>query len=318
MAAILLAASVATSEEPSIGLIFDNPRMDLGRMEAAGNIEHDFRFHVVGDAPVEILDVRPSCGCLHPSLAKRVYAPGESGVLRFGVHAISQQNGRRRYQVTLNVRQGILRDAIPVVLEMDLQKPIEIQPSNLMVYVQGGRPIHQTLRIVAPPTIRIVQVRTSSERVGADRVVESREDPNVRQVTLTIEGEFPPGRTEEWVTLRTAGAKEETLVVPVTVVHPTRVRVVPDKLTTNRAILGDRPARWQVLLADSKSEPMRIEAASCVDPRVRIDWPKDRTARCRLIVELAPLPSETPFETEILLKVAEPVAAALSIPVRVD
>lgn len=312
------ASATFAADDASVGILFDNPHVDLGRIEAAGTIQQDFPFHIVGDAPVEILDVRPSCGCLHPALSKRVYAPGESDVLRFAVHATSQQNGKRRFQVTLNTRQGARLDTIPVVLEMDLHKLVEVQPSNLLLYVRGASPIHQTLQIKAPPTIQIVKVQSSSEQLDLDSIVKSREDPNLKQVSLTVHGEFPAGRTEEWVTIQTSGAKEETLVVPVTIVRPTRVRVVPDKLTTNRTVLGNRPAKWQVLLADAKSEPIRIEAATCADPRVRIDWPKDRTTRCRLIVELTPLPAEVPFETEVMLKIAEPVAVTLSIPLRVD
>lgn len=319
LVALLSAARAAASEAPS-GMLFSRTHVSLGRVEAAGDLEHRFAFRVAGRDPVQIVDVRPSCGCIAPGLSKRVYAPGEQGELVFRVHAASQPQGPRRFLVSLHVRQGAQSTTIPLTLEVDLFKPIEVTPSNLLLHLNGSGPIEQNLTIAEarPRPLKILEVRSSSPKIVARLNAPPREDGRVQQVSLTIAGDFPPGQSQETVVIRTADAQHAELVVPVTVVRASRIRVLPDRLHGSRPASPQKTATWQVLLSDSKGEPIEIESVECADSSVEVAWPSGPTTRCRLAVTAAPAAQTGPFESEIVVRIAKPVATRLTLPIRLQ
>ena len=65
------------SERPA--LRFGEYLVNLGRLNEGTGAYGVFRFLNTGDAPLTILDLSPSCGCLKPRLDKETYAAGEAG-----------------------------------------------------------------------------------------------------------------------------------------------------------------------------------------------------------------------------------------------
>jgi hypothetical protein len=63
--------------------VLDN-QFDFGVVEQgkAAVIEHEFSFKSVGEEPLELTEVHPSCGCTASIPSATVFAPGETGVLR--------------------------------------------------------------------------------------------------------------------------------------------------------------------------------------------------------------------------------------------
>lgn len=64
-------------EEPQIE--FDTPAYDFGKIRAGIEVLHDFWFTNTGTGPLEILAVRPSCGCTQAGAYDHIVQPGQSG-----------------------------------------------------------------------------------------------------------------------------------------------------------------------------------------------------------------------------------------------
>ena len=58
---------------------FDTPVYDFGRVKSGDDIQHDFWFHDTGNGSLEILQVKPSCGCTTANNYDRIVEPGQSG-----------------------------------------------------------------------------------------------------------------------------------------------------------------------------------------------------------------------------------------------
>lgn len=312
----VLVAACATNAWGS-GLVFELEYRNLGRIEAAGDLVEEFPFKVTGQGPVEILDVQASCGCIQPSISKRIYAPGDRDKLIFGIHATSQAEGKKRHQVTLTYRQAGEVVSLPIILDLELYKPIVVEPSNLLLYVQGDRPIRQVLTVTdkRPLPLDIRGVSTSSARLHPRLLETPGADPAIRRVELVVEGDFPPGKSEEQLMIRTADARHADLVVPVTVVRSSRLRVLPEEL--HAKVGGARAPSWLVLISDTKGEAIEIDSATCTLPGIRIDAPREATSRCRLRVSVDER-SVHPFEGEVEIHVAKPIPAVLRLPIRLD
>jgi len=58
---------------------FDTPIYDFGKIRSGIEVLHDFWFTNTGTGPLEILAVRPSCGCTQAGAYDHIVQPGQSG-----------------------------------------------------------------------------------------------------------------------------------------------------------------------------------------------------------------------------------------------
>jgi hypothetical protein len=300
------------------GLIFDREFVALGRVEVAGDLIQEFPFKVAGEAPVQILDLKASCGCITPTLSKRVYGPGERDTLVFGIHAASQSEGKKRFQVSLSYRQTGDVVTVPIFVDVELYRPIAVEPSTLLVHVSGERPFRQSLTVRHQRGEPLGEIRAS---VSTPKMV-ARVLPGVagessqRRVEVQLATDFPMGKTDERILLHIDGDKPVDIVVPVSVVRASRIKVLPEVLHAHAR--GGQAPSWQVLVSDARGEPIRIDRIEGPGSIVRVSYPKEATKACRLQVKIDPQASATKIDESITVHLAEPIATKLVLPVRVD
>lgn len=89
-----------------------------------------FPFENKGSQPVEILDIQTSCGCTAAKLEKRVYQPGESGVIR-GEYNAGDRQGKQLN--TIKVRtDNAEQPEILLQLEIDVPQLLAVKPGLLL------------------------------------------------------------------------------------------------------------------------------------------------------------------------------------------
>jgi hypothetical protein len=128
-------------------LKWEQPRQTFVPQLGEKTVAAKYRFTNTGSSPVSILDVRPSCGCTTATLAKKSYAPGESGEIDakfdFAGHVGHQE---KWIYVTTNVA-----GSEPTVLSLlvDIPPDVTIQPEFVMWRI-GDPPSPKTMRVSIP------------------------------------------------------------------------------------------------------------------------------------------------------------------------
>src|SRR5262245_29994329 len=69
------------SQPPERALECPEPTVRAGEVRAGTPLAHDFHLVNHGTQPIEITDVRTTCGCLAPQLDRRQLAPGAEAIL---------------------------------------------------------------------------------------------------------------------------------------------------------------------------------------------------------------------------------------------
>jgi hypothetical protein len=184
-------------------LKWDQPQQIFAPKPGEKTVTARYRFTNIGAAPVSILDVRPSCGCTTATLAKKEYAPGESGEieakLNFAGHVWHQE---KWIYVTTNT---VGEEPALLSLTVDIPPEVTIQPEFVMWRV--GDPLEpKTMRVVIPdgiPTKMIaaqadnptMQVRLREVQAGKEWEVKvtptSTREP-VKSV-VKIRSDYPAG-----------------------------------------------------------------------------------------------------------------------------
>ena len=102
-------------------IVFENSEHDFGEIqEKGGKVSYKFSFKNVGDEPLLILSVKPSCGCTTPNWSKNPIKPGEEGFI------IAQYNPRGR--------PGVFRKSLNVVTNQSIKD----KPNNIYIYIKGN------------------------------------------------------------------------------------------------------------------------------------------------------------------------------------
>src|SRR5437764_13876293 len=87
-------------------LHFRQSRIQRGTVRSGVSLSQRFEFVNRGPGTVTITDLRASCGCLAPRLAKRIYQPGESGAILLEVNTLSQPAGSNPWRVEVRYRHA--------------------------------------------------------------------------------------------------------------------------------------------------------------------------------------------------------------------
>ncbi len=110
---------------PAGQISFTESGVDFGRIGDQQQVSHTFSFTNVGKGDLVIQDARGSCGCTVPQLAKRTYAPGESGTLQV---VFNPANRRGQQSQTVTVRTN---DPMQPITRLSVQAVV--QPRTLVM-----------------------------------------------------------------------------------------------------------------------------------------------------------------------------------------
>jgi len=153
---ILLAVSSGLSQQASPRIMFEEKTYDAKEIKGSEYIEHSFKVYNKGTSPLEITDVKASCGCTAVNYDKTI-APGQTGSVTLKVNirgrtgsiektARVYSNDPRNSETTLSIK-AFIKESIRVssknvrfkgeegsvqTLSVDIiaqeQKPLSIKP----------------------------------------------------------------------------------------------------------------------------------------------------------------------------------------------
>jgi len=100
--------------------------LDLGDVYEDAIAVDTIRFANAGDKPLEIINIRTSCGCTAAKLEKRVYEAGEEGevIVQFNTRSFS---GLIRKSVSIYVKDATPSN-VKVTLQANIKRKLEIEP----------------------------------------------------------------------------------------------------------------------------------------------------------------------------------------------
>lgn len=138
-----LLAAAPTLAQPRA--VVDEPVVDVGEAIRGDEVEHTFRIANEGDRPLEITEVKPTCGCTVADYTRQI-APGARGKV---VATLSTKALRGPVAKTISVYTNDARNPqIELVIKATVQSYVEAEPGYarfLAVFGQGGEPSRQIL-----------------------------------------------------------------------------------------------------------------------------------------------------------------------------
>lgn len=197
------ADSAVKASEPAVlvnasGLTFE--RAEISKVAQAGQdkVEAAFVFENRSNVAVKILEARAACGCTVPSLAKTVYAPGESGQLDV-TFTVGSRQGPQHLVVTVRTDQGEQN----LLFKVEVPPRVEITPRLVMFRAgeQGAKTALVRYLLDAPVVLGEYKVSDPNFQVSLRPVTEGAE----YELTVTYKGSAQDARTA-FIDLPSTGA----------------------------------------------------------------------------------------------------------------
>ena len=194
--------------------VVDKPIADVGKVKKGEPIRHEFTIRNTGDAPLEITEVKPSCGCTVADY-DRVIAPGASGAVALVVKTDSFGGGIAKSVTVFTNDTGNPR--LNLVVKAIVHEPVVARPGYARFMTVQGQPVDpsvQTLSTNDGSKIEVLSVRSPYSFVKAEHAREEGETGRWK-IELSLDRDAPVGPLADYVVVRTSHPEQPEVKIAV-------------------------------------------------------------------------------------------------------
>ncbi len=200
-------ADSSTSAQSS-EIFFENPHFDFGKAYKGDKVEHVYKFANRGKATLEIIKVKPSCGCTAAVLSNKTVLPGETGEIKATFKTVSY-NGKVKKTISVlsndpNTPNHKLTISGEVIEEIGF-KPKNINFGSFRVDNQSDITVKVSVKSQSGPDFKIVKVTASKPFVGTSVTEDQKGEYTV---TATLKNHHEIGRFSGKIFLETNSTKQ--------------------------------------------------------------------------------------------------------------
>lgn len=124
---VMLFALVTNAQERQAEIKFETTVHDFGTFAEGVQATYEFKFTNVGNAPLVLSGVNPSCGCTAPEWPKDPIMPGQSGKIKVTYNSTGRPNSfNKSITVTSNAKNGTL--VLTIKGNVEPKKPEPVSP----------------------------------------------------------------------------------------------------------------------------------------------------------------------------------------------
>lgn len=261
----------AKSGPPQI--TFEKMSHDFGVISDIQSLNLRFNFTNTGGERLIIHNIKASCGCTTPALAKREYEPGEQGHIDVAFKPAGAGSETKLLNVFTNappanpdepfVRLQILADVRPFLL---------IQPEKLELGVLTYRQPHQataTVDCAVDPNFTIVSVKTTNPHISAEALPPAPGESK-RTIVIHVSPMATWGSLFAWLEVAGSGRPSPDATP---IVHTAKIRVQGQLFGQLRASpwdtfrFGAKPGETferHIQITRANGEPFELHSATVV------------------------------------------------------
>ncbi|HOK77034.1 MAG TPA: DUF1573 domain-containing protein [Verrucomicrobiota bacterium] len=188
---------------------------DFGKIESGASVKHEFVFTNTGNATLEIISVRPSCGCTTAGTWDTRVEPGQTGriPLQFNTSGFSG-NVTKTATVTCN---AVGQSNIFLQLKAQIWKPIDISPLSVYFNIPAETFTNETktVRIVnnleTPLTLSPPECTNRAFRVELATIREGKEF----ELRVTLQEALASGFAQANISMKSSSTNTPVLSIPI-------------------------------------------------------------------------------------------------------
>ncbi len=255
-------AAAAGSAKPKAVVL--DPIKDAGSVAKGEKLAQDFAIRNDGNAPLQITDVRPACGCTVASYDKTI-APGKTGAIHVVVDTVTF-NGPVAKGVTVFTNDPA-NPQIELTVRAKVEPYIAVKPGFARYTIVRGEAKEGTIvqTLFAPDGQPMDVVKVDSPwpylEVSFREAQEGERLPDVKvkqwRVETKLSSEAPVGPLAGYVTVHTNHPKQKVVEIPVSGFVRPVLAVTPPKADFGKIEVKE-PLRRVLDIKNFATEPIKV------------------------------------------------------------
>ena len=267
-----LAGAVIGAEAPTTTpapvLHFTEPVFNFGKQESGQPIKHSFVFTNAGSRALEILDVRPTCGCTVAGAWDRKVEPGHSGSIPVVYNPGQYDTDVHKTVIVISSDPAVSN--VVLHLRGTIWRPIQLTPAAAVFGSSSDALTKETrsVRIVS----NLSEFLTLSNPVCANPAFQAslKAIKPGKEFELQVTLAHPPasGVLMAPITLKTSSTKVPVVSVPAFASTRLAVKVVPPRIVLPSGPFA-APVHQQVQIEDTGMHLLQLSEPSVDAPGVK-------------------------------------------------
>lgn len=195
------------------GLTFDKPMVEDTIAPGVKSYPFEFAFENIGEATVEISEIKTTCDCTTAKLERMRYAAGESGVIK-GTFSVGSRRGMQEKIVRV-LTKDLVQPEIQLTLKLDIPQLVTMKP-RMLFWSASGEPSKQEVFLETNKaySVKIISIESDSDFYNSSLinlaatneyqlsiVPRNLDDKGQSIVKILLESDF--GRSEQYLYLLT-------------------------------------------------------------------------------------------------------------------
>jgi hypothetical protein len=321
----LVAQDAAGTAAAGPRAVVDEPVYDAGPVSPGDEVRHDFVIRNAGERPLEIVEVRPACGCTVADY-DRTIAPGESGKIHAVVDTTGFAGGIAKGLTVLTNDPDNPR--LVITVKATVEPAVFLRP-GFARFIQprdaGVGSVEQIVFTSTKDDLEITDVQSPYPFLEVDARPatddEKQEEGKGKQwvVTLSLDYDAAPiGALADYVRLTTNHPKQKEVTIPVSGFVRPLVVLTPETADFGEVEVAEKTEAALVLKNYAQRDmAISLDTASSLPPGVAVDVEPTKEGREFLVhVTLAPELPAGPFAGTIRLKTDHPERPSIEIPLK--
>jgi hypothetical protein len=272
---------------------------DFGTVAKGEKLRAEFVVRNTGQAPLEITQVRPTCGCTVADFDRSI-APGTTGKIRAEVDTAAFSGPIAK--AVLVFSNDPMTPQLNLVIKADVRSFVEVLPRALILFknLLSGEAATEKVTLVSADASDFAV--TGADAGGgpykiayrllpeSERIAE-RKGPQW-EVTITVPADAPEGMLNHRIIVKTTAAKAAEVPINVTGAVRPIVQIIPAQANLGR-VKSDAPVGSNVLLVNNRQGSQLEVTETAIDNK-------------NFKVEVIPLQAGQRFQIAISLQVGAP------------
>jgi uncharacterized protein DUF1573 len=312
----------ATSAKPKA--VAAEPIADVGTVPKGDNVNHDFVLKNEGEAPLEITQVQPACGCTVASYDKTI-APGKTGVVHTVVDT-STFNGPIAKSVTVFTNDP-QNPQIELTVKAKVEPYIFVRPGYARYNVVQGEALEgdiaQVLWASDGTPFDVLSVDSplpAALKVSFREATEKERLPDVKgkqwRVEILLSNNAPVGPIANYVSVHTNHPKQKLVQIPISGFVRPVIAVTPPVADFGEIELKE-PLNKALFVRNFATESINLTKVDNdvkgIDTRIE---PLDAGRKYQVRVTLKPELGKGPFSGKIRLYTDSPKTPVIEVEVK--
>lgn len=315
----------AEGDEPRPQAVPTEPIKDFETVPKGEVLVHEFEIKNEGDAPLEVTDVRPACGCTVASYDKTI-APGKTGKVKATVKT-DHFGGPISKSIAVFTNDPE-NPKLQLVVKAKVQPYISILPGFARYnYVQGEPvgPITQTLWAEDGSDFKIVSLEAPYDhlKVSFREATEDEKHPRGKGrqwfLEFTLDSQSPVGALRDYVEVHMDHPQQKVAKIPISGFVRPRQHITPEKVDFGK-LQGDSLPLKRVLhftnFITDTIELTQVETGiEGLSGEVQTS-DQDTGYRFRLVLTVGPNIPKGPFSSTVKIHTTDSQNPIVELPVK--